>query len=170
MRCRVCFAHDSTCIRPQWTRQLLTDYAAIIERRDRKALNGNCCLQQVFTYVSLPADAGCHQGVAVIGHHRREYVLGDLEGEGSAVARIQGYMDRAVPFDDVELRVLGEDGHPIYVASSGRPIYDAAGGIVGYRGVTRDITARLYAEEQLRQAQQDAQRRQAQKMEAIGVL
>jgi nitrogen-specific signal transduction histidine kinase/ActR/RegA family two-component response regulator len=41
---------------------------------------------------------------------------------------------------------------------------------VGYRGVTRDITAHLYAEEQLRQAQQDAQRRQAQKMEAIGVL
>ena len=58
----------------------------------------------------------------------------------------------------------------MYVAISGRPIYDAAGGIVGYRGVTRDITARLYAEEQLQQAQQDAQRRQAQKMEAIGVL
>jgi signal transduction histidine kinase/CheY-like chemotaxis protein len=79
-------------------------------------------------------------------------------------------MDRAVPFDDVELQVLGEDRQPIYVTISGRPIYDATGGIVGYRGVTRDITARLYAEEQLRQAQQDAQRRQAQKMEAIGVL
>src|SRR5215475_10720968 len=125
-------------------------------------------LQQVFTYVSLPLEPGRHQGVAVIGHHRREYVVGDPEG--SAVARIQNYMDRAVPFDDVELQVLGEDGQPIYVASSGRPIFDAAGGIVGYRGVTRDITARLYAEEQLQQAQQDAQRRQAQKMEAIGVL
>jgi PAS domain S-box-containing protein len=125
-------------------------------------------LQQVFTYLSLPSEPGRHQGVAVIGHHRREYVYGDLAG--SAVARIQSYMDRAVSFDDVELQVLGEDGQPIYVASSGRPIYDAAGGIVGYRGVTRDITARLYAEEQLRQAQQDAQRRQAQKMEAIGVL
>jgi PAS domain S-box-containing protein len=125
-------------------------------------------LQQVFTYISLPSKPGRHQGVAAIGHHRCEYVLDDLAG--SAVARIQSYMDRAVPFDDVELQVLGEDGHPIYMASSGRPIYDAAGGIVGYRGVTRDITARLYAEEQLRQAQQDAQRRQAQKMEAIGVL
>ena len=40
---------------------------------------------------------------------------------------------------------------------------------MGYRGVTRDITARLYAEEQLRQASK-TQRRQAQKMEAIGVL
>jgi PAS domain S-box-containing protein len=125
-------------------------------------------LQQVFTYVSLPSEPGRHQGTAVLGHHRREYILGDPEG--STVARIQSYMDRAVPFDDVELQVLGEDGQPICVASSGRPIYDAAGDLVGYRGVTRDITARLYAEEQLRQAQQDAQRRQAQKMEAIGVL
>ena len=125
-------------------------------------------LQQVFTYVSPPPEPGRHHGGAVVGHHRREYVYGDPEG--SAVARIQSYMDRAAPFDDVELQILGEDGQPIYVAISGRPIHDAAGGIVGYRGVTRDITARLYAEEQLRQAQQDAQRRQAQKMEAIGVL
>ncbi|HEY7493518.1 MAG TPA: PAS domain S-box protein, partial [Candidatus Tectomicrobia bacterium] len=73
-----------------------------------------------------------------------------------AVARIQSYMDRAMAFDDVEMQVLGEDRQPIYVAISGRPIYDAAGGIMGYRGVTRDITARLDAEEQLRQAQQDA--------------
>ena len=124
--------------------------------------------QQVFTYVSPPPEPGRHQGGAVVGHHRREYVCGDPEG--SAVARIQSYMDRDVPFDDVELQVLEEDRQLIYVAISGRPVHDAARGIVGYRGVTRDITARLYAEEQLRQAQQDAQHRQAQKMEAIGVL
>jgi PAS domain S-box-containing protein len=125
-------------------------------------------LEQVFTYVSPTPDPGRPHGGAVVGHHRREYVCGDPEG--SAVARIQSYMDRTAPFDDVELQVLGEDGQPIYVAISGRPVHDTAGSIVGYRGVTRDITARLYAEEQLRQAQQDAQRRQAQKMEAIGVL
>src|SRR5215471_6353501 len=125
-------------------------------------------LQQVFTYVSPPPMSGRHHGLAVVGHHRREYVYGDPEG--NAVARIQSYMDRAAPFDDVELQIIGEDGHSIDVAISGRPVPDTAGGIAGYRGVTRDITARLYAEEQLRLAQQDAQRRQAQKMEAIGVL
>jgi PAS domain S-box-containing protein len=125
-------------------------------------------LQQVFTYVSPSPEPSRHHGGAVVGHHRHEYVCGDPED--SAVARIQSYMDRTAPFDDVELQVLGEDGQPIDVAISGRPVHDAAGSIVGYRGVTRDITARLYAEEQLRQAQQDAQRRQAQKMEAIGVL
>ena len=88
-------------------------------------------LQQVFTYVSPPSEPGRHHGVAVVGHHRREYVCGDPEG--SAVARIQSSMDRAVPFDDVELQVLGEDGQPIYVASSGRPIFDAA----GHRGLPR---------------------------------
>src|SRR4029434_6833410 len=71
-------------------------------------------LQQVFTYISLPSEPGRHQGVAMIGHHRREYVLDDLEG--SAVARIQSYMDRAVPFDDVELSVRGDEGAPLYGA------------------------------------------------------
>src|SRR5215813_12956724 len=76
-------------------------------------------LQQVFTYVSLPSELGRHQGVAVIGHHRREFILDDPEG--SAVTRIQSYMDRAIPFDDVELPGRGEDGQLIYVAISGRP-------------------------------------------------
>jgi PAS domain S-box-containing protein len=125
-------------------------------------------LQQVFTYVSPPSEPGRHHGGAVVGHHWREHVCGDPEG--SAIARIQSCMDRTAPFDDAELQVLGEDGQPMYVAISGRPVHDTAGNIVGYRGVTRDITARLNAEERLRQAQQDAQHRQAQKMEAIGVL
>jgi nitrogen-specific signal transduction histidine kinase/ActR/RegA family two-component response regulator len=42
--------------------------------------------------------------------------------------------------------------------------------VVGYRGVVRDITEHVRAEEQLRQAQQEDEMRQAQKMEAIGTL
>src|SRR5262245_53986873 len=54
-------------------------------------------LQQVFTYISPPHEPGRHHGGAVVGHHRREYVCDDPEG--SAVARLQSYMDRAVSFD-----------------------------------------------------------------------
>lgn len=127
-------------------------------------------LQQVFTYLSPPPESGYGRTfAAAVGHHRSEYVYGDPEGTGG-VPRIQSYMDRAAPFDEVEYQLLGCDGQPINVSVSGRPIHDAQGAVVGYRGITRDITARLYAEEQLRQVQQDVQRRQAQKMEAIGVL
>jgi nitrogen-specific signal transduction histidine kinase/CheY-like chemotaxis protein len=42
--------------------------------------------------------------------------------------------------------------------------------VVGYRGVARDITEHMRAEAQLRQAQQEDETRQAQKMEAIGTL
>src|SRR5262249_18273726 len=78
-------------------------------------------LQQVFTYVSPSSEPSRHHKVAVVGDHRREYIYGDPEE--SAVARIQSYMDRAAPFDDVELQTLGQDGQSIYVAISGRPIY-----------------------------------------------
>ncbi|MBM3226641.1 MAG: response regulator, partial [Candidatus Tectomicrobia bacterium] len=125
-------------------------------------------LQQMFTYISPPSGPGRHQCSAAVGHHYREYVFGDPEGQ--VVAQLQGYIDRAMPFDDIEFQILGSDGQPIHVSVSGRPIGDPTGRLVGYRGVTRDITARLYAEEQLRQAQQDMQRRQAHKMQAIGVL
>lgn len=125
--------------------------------------------QQVFRYVSPPPVGGRQHEIDLQpGHHRREYLFDDSEGK--VIALIQGFMDRAAPFHDIEFRAIGQDGHPVPVSVSGRPIYDATGNMIGYRGVTRDITARLEAEAQLYRAQQDVQQRQAQKMEAIGVL
>ena len=126
-------------------------------------------LQQVFTYTSPPAANGRQWDTnALLGHHRREHLLGDPEGK--VVALIQSAMDCHQPFDHVIYEILGSDGQPIHLSVAGRPRSDAAGKIVGYRGVAQDITDRLHAEAQLRHAQQEEQLRHARKMEAIGTL
>jgi predicted signal transduction protein with EAL and GGDEF domain len=49
------------------------------------------------------------------------------------------------------------DGRVTYVSHSGKPIFDEQGIFRGYRGVARDITARVHAEEELaRMAHYDA--------------
>ena len=46
---------------------------------------------------------------------------------------------------------IEEPGHGrLHFAISGRPLYDRDGGFLGYRGVIRDVTARVEAEEALR--------------------
>ncbi|HEY7489693.1 MAG TPA: PAS domain S-box protein, partial [Candidatus Tectomicrobia bacterium] len=126
-------------------------------------------LQQVFTYISPPsaADGRWDPGV-ILWHHRREHIVGDPESK--VVALIQSYMDREASFDNIEYQVLGSDGQPVYMSVAGRPMRNTTGAVVGYRGVVRDITERLYAQAQLRQAQQEERLRHAQKMEAIGTL
>jgi HAMP domain-containing protein len=47
-------------------------------------------LQQVFTYVSPLPEPGRHHGVAVVGHHRREYVCGDPEESGGTHPKLHG--------------------------------------------------------------------------------
>jgi PAS domain S-box-containing protein len=48
-----------------------------------------------------------------------------------------------------EMRVLHKDGHEVFVEANGTPMYDEQGNFQGYRGVTRDVTARKHAEEAL---------------------
>ena len=54
-----------------------------------------------------------------------------------------------LPFGDLENVVLGKDGTPHVTLTSGTPILDAAGGLLGYRGIDRDISARRAAENRI---------------------
>lgn len=58
------------------------------------------------------------------------------------------------PFRAVVQRCLRKDGRVVAIESSGAPAFDAAGRFVGYRGVTRDVTARILAEEALRASEE----------------
>ena len=126
-------------------------------------------LQQVFTYISTPLVADRQwDAEQALWRHRREHIVNDPKG--LTVALIQSYMDREASFDNVEYQVLGRGRRSIYISVAGRPIRDSKGEVVGYRGVARDITERLYTQAQLRQARQDEMLRHAHKMEAIGTL
>ena len=55
------------------------------------------------------------------------------------------------PFTGVEQQVVRADGRSVVVEVSGEPWHDAHGVCQGFRGITRDITARKQAEQELEQ-------------------
>lgn len=59
-----------------------------------------------------------------------------------------------LPFRDFVMRRPDRDGRPHWVSISGDPVFDAAGRFSGYRGIGRDITAHVLAENALRDAKQ----------------
>ncbi|MEP6503078.1 MAG: PAS domain S-box protein, partial [Betaproteobacteria bacterium] len=72
------------------------------------------------------------------------------------------------PFRDFEISHEAADGQLQTVSVSGEPVFGADGAFVGYRGVGRDITEQRRG--QAVRLELEAQLREAQKMEAIGVL
>lgn len=54
------------------------------------------------------------------------------------------------PFRDFTFAYLDNDGKRRVARVSGRPVFDGSGTFVGYRGVGRDITAEVAAEERIR--------------------
>lgn len=54
----------------------------------------------------------------------------------------------------VEVTLIHKDGHPVIMETNASPFFNVDGELLGYRGVTRDITARKNAEEEIRQTHQ----------------
>jgi PAS domain S-box-containing protein len=59
-----------------------------------------------------------------------------------------------MPYSLREMRVQHKDGHEVFVEANGIPMYDEQGNFQGYRGVTRDVTARRHTEEALRKTEE----------------
>ena len=59
-------------------------------------------------------------------------------------------LDRRLPFRELLLKRMGDDGEPRYFRVSGEPVFDRAGRFRGYRGVTRDATDVTLGAEALR--------------------
>ena len=58
------------------------------------------------------------------------------------------------PYHDVRGSLTLPDGSLRYLSVSGTPRFDASGTILGYQGVTRDITAQVVAENALRESEE----------------
>ena len=86
--------------------------------------------------------------------YRPEEILGKrpsdlmppLEAE-RVTALIQEIVAQRVPFTLLENVRLHKDGRRVILETSGIPIFDAQGNYAGYRGVGRDITQRIQAEQ-----------------------
>jgi PAS domain S-box-containing protein len=62
-------------------------------------------------------------------------------------------LERREPFRDFVVGRYRDDGSECFVAISGRPHFDDAGRFLGYRGISRDVTALVRAEQALRESE-----------------
>ena len=79
----------------------------------------------------------------------------DIEEEPEKWRLHLANLDAHKPFRDFRYRAASRDGSELHLASSGKPLFDPQGRFLGYRGVTRQITAAVRAallEEALQEA------------------
>jgi signal transduction histidine kinase len=74
------------------------------------------------------------------------------------------------PFRDFRYHRLGRDGRELHLSISGNPVYDDAGRFIGYRGTGRDVTARMQAQEELREAKEQAEAASRVKSEFLATM
>ena len=89
-----------------------------------------------------------------IGTLRWDYAR-DLEEEPEKWRLHMADLDAHEPFRDFRYRATSTDGSEVYIATSGKPLFDPQGRFLGYRGVSRHITAAVRAallEEALQEA------------------
>jgi PAS domain S-box-containing protein len=125
-----------------------------------------------FTYIS-PSDEKFRgfRADEVLGHHLFEI----FDEEGVALvkklalqrqqAELQGLKTESIRF---EAQHLCKDGSWLWAEVSASPELDSDGNVIGFYGITREITERKWAEEH-RQELED-QLRQKHKMEAVGFM
>jgi PAS domain S-box-containing protein len=99
---------------------------------------------------------------------QRPWEAGSTGMEPAEWDRHRRQLEAHEPFRDFEITHEGADGALYTVSVSGEPVFDATGRFTGYRGVGRDITEQRRG--QMLRLELEAQLREAQKMEAIGVL
>jgi signal transduction histidine kinase len=79
----------------------------------------------------------------------------DIEEEPEKWRLHLANLDAHKPFRDFRYRAASRDGSELHLASSGKPLFDPQGRFLGYRGVSRHITAAVRAallEEALQEA------------------
>jgi len=101
-----------------------------------------------FVYLSHQDDAGHPIGQRRLLGRRRDEVIADCEPE--ALAAHLADLEARRPFRDFRYRIRDRNGHLRTLEVSGMPQFDADGRFRGYRGVARDVTERVEAEQRIR--------------------
>ena len=104
-----------------------------------------------FTYVSANVEAGSGSpAAAYIGKRRTDPASLGVDAETA-----QGFAQEMAaqrPFRDQISRRRRADGSIWYAKTSAKPIFDTDGSFIGYRGVSRNVTAEVTAREAAEQA------------------
>jgi PAS domain S-box-containing protein len=109
-----------------------------------------------FTYISPGVHMHGFDPAAMIGKLRWE-MAEDRDAEAELWRDHAALLERHAPFRGLTYRIRRTNGTMIYAETSGQPVFDAAGLFKGYRGVARDVTAFVDAENALREARDQAE-------------
>lgn len=66
----------------------------------------------------------------------------------------KGLSEDPRPFDSLEAYVIHKNGHKVIADNNGKPFFDSDGTLIGFRGVSRDITERYQAREALKESEE----------------
>jgi PAS domain S-box-containing protein len=105
-------------------------------------------LEGLYTYVSPQIEKILgYRPEELIGHSPFELISSDELVEISK--KSDEIVSEGKPFDALININMHKDGHGIIFETSGVPVHDANNNLVGYRGINRDITDRVRAEDEI---------------------
>lgn len=106
---------------------------------------------QRFTYLSPRVlDITGYEPQAMLNQRLYDFMLPDEAIRFSTV--LEYALSQQKPFSQLETTILHQSGHCVVLELSGTPVFSTQGELQGYRGITRDITARKQVEQDIRVA------------------
>jgi PAS domain S-box-containing protein len=88
----------------------------------------------------------------LIGRPRYDFIR--PEDKDNAYAFFRNFADVSLPFSGIQSQFVHKKGKIVLIESNAQPIFNIDGILIGYRGVSRDITERHYFEQSLRKSEQ----------------
>jgi diguanylate cyclase (GGDEF)-like protein/PAS domain S-box-containing protein len=105
-------------------------------------------------YVATEGATDARGGITPAAHiGKRRWELPGTEIVNQTWDEHKAVLAACRPFRNLIIRRVDNLGEVRFVAVAGEPMFDAQGSLCGYRGVASDVTARMRAEEQLRESE-----------------
>ena len=112
-----------------------------------------------YTYVS-------ERATKITGIDHRKIIGAKFSLSGYGVgdeqwAKLREKIEARQPFSDFAHCVTREDGSPLWISRSAKPVFDEHGVFQGYRGVAREVTARVLARQEAADARKELEENNA---------
>ncbi len=113
---------------------------------------------EYFRFTDTQGETDSRGGISAHEHvHRARWELPHTYPVGFTWDTHRAMLERREPFRDLMIKRDVPGATPRYINVSGAPVFSARGKFTGYRGIAKDITARVEAEDALLQSRREAE-------------
>ncbi|MEP7155053.1 MAG: EAL domain-containing protein [Betaproteobacteria bacterium] len=107
-----------------------------------------------FRFVDISTEVRRQTGLQPEEHYgRARWELPELEVSEEGWREHRRQLESHQAFHDFVMRRPDQDGKQVFISVSGEPVFDESGAFTGYRGVGRNISEKLIAEQALHRSQ-----------------